>query len=372
MVNDRGTLKMTRFLLHISLLFLVSSQTFAQSADKQALNHKLENCIDALVTKGFSGSVLVALNDSIVLNDGFGFTSAAKKYKVTPTTLFNIASITKTFTALGILKLEENGRLQLTDSLGKYFKVVPPDKKTITIHELLTHTSGLQQHYVDMGVSSREAAVKNILDDTLKFVPGSDFQYSNENYELLAAIIEVASGKSYERFTEDEILVPAKTTNTHFWGEIDDLDAQKVAQKVKDLSKDARKRNWDFLGSGGIYSTSPDLFKLYLAVKSNKIINPESTNRMFQSYRKLSSSSVGYGWFIDETKWDTKEYWTRGTEDFGHNSVLRWFPEDNVVIIVCSNAGEILGGTTADKTTTANRIVSDNLMQILFSRWLRE
>ena len=356
----------------VALLLLFSLRLFAQASDRESLKFKLENSIHGYVAKGFSGSVLVAVNDTVILDDGFGHTDAAAKYSVTPATLFNIASITKTFTALGILKLEESGLLKLTDSLGKFFKVVPADKRAITIHELLTHTSGLQQHYVDMGVSSREPAVKNILDDTLKFVPGSDFQYSNENYELLAAIIEVVSGKSYERFTDDAILAPAKMTNTHFWGEIDDLDAKKVAQKLKDLTKSERARNWDFLGSGGIYSTSPDLFKLYLAVKSNKILKPESTTRLFQSYRKLSSTSVGYGWFIDETKWDTREYWTRGTEDFGHNAVMRWFPEDDVVIIVCSNAGELLGGTAADKTATANRIVSDGLMQILFSRWLRE
>src|SRR2546422_6011819 len=240
----------------VALLLLFSLRLFAQASDRESLKFKLENSILGYVAKGFSGSVLVAVNDTVILDDGFGHTDAAAKYSVTPATLFNIASITKTFTALGILKLEESGLLKLTDSLGKFFKVVPADKRAITIHELLTHTSGLQQHYVDMGVSSREPAVKNILDDTVKFVPGSDFQYSNENYELLAAIIEVVSGKSYERFTDDAILAPAKMTNTHFWGEIDDLDAKKVAQKLKDLTKSERARNWDFLGSGGIYSTS--------------------------------------------------------------------------------------------------------------------
>jgi CubicO group peptidase (beta-lactamase class C family) len=158
-------MRTVRFLSGASLLLLCSLQVFPLSSAQESLRGKLENSINGYVTKGFSGSVLVAVNDTIILDEGFGFTDPAKRYRVTPTTLFNIASITKTFTALGILKLEENGLLKLTDSIGKYFKVVPPDKRTITSHELLTHTSGLQQHYVDMEVSRR---------DTLKFMPGAD------------------------------------------------------------------------------------------------------------------------------------------------------------------------------------------------------
>jgi len=345
----------------IAFLLLSSTPGSSQDYDIRSLKIGTEKSINQFVKNGFSGSVLVAISDSIILNGGFGFTDSTNRYEITPATLFNIASITKTFTALAVLKLSEKGLLQLTDRIGKYFPNVPADKESITVHQLLTHTSGFQQHYVAMEVSSRDTAISKYLGDTLKFKPGSGFQYSNENFELLAALVETVSNHSYEEYIRSEILIPCGLKNTHFWGEIDDLDAQKVAQKLRDLSSKTRKRNWDYLGSGGIYSTSSDLYKLYVAVKANKILKPETTQLLFRSYKKLGSGDVGYGWFINDTEWKTKEYWTRGTEDWGHNAILRWFPEEKVVVIVCSNAGEKLG------LTTANRIVSDKLLKILFS-----
>jgi CubicO group peptidase (beta-lactamase class C family) len=334
-------------------------QAGARTFDIKSIKGKVEKVLNERTAKGFSGSVLISIDDKVIFSKGFGFTDAAKKHKVTPGTLFNVASITKTFAALGILILKERGLIRLENKIGIYFKGVPPDKKEITLHHLLTHTTGLQQHYVTMEVADRETAVRNILNDKLAFETGTQFRYSNENYQLLAAIIEIVSGKSYEAFTRTEILTKAGMKNTRFWGEFDDRDARFVGQKIRKLSPKYRQRNWDQLGSGGIYSTSMDLFKFYRALKAHKLISAQSFQLALRPHREITSTRVGYGWFINETERKTREYWTRGTEDFGHNAVLRWFPDENVVIIVCSNAGRKLGNY-------ANQLIGRDMVRIIF------
>ena len=129
-----------------------------------ALNRCLREKLDS---QGFSGAVLVADGKTIELDQGYG-------PGITTHTSFYIASITKQFTAAAILRLEERGRLSVKDLIGRYLKDVPPDKAGITIHHLLTHTSGLAQNYAADGIANRDEAVKALLKGPLKSSPASD------------------------------------------------------------------------------------------------------------------------------------------------------------------------------------------------------
>lgn len=272
--------------------------------------------------------------------------------------MFNIASITKSVTAIGVLKLAQEGKLNLSDKIDKFFTGIPQDKKDITVSQLLTHTTGLQQNYVCMGVTSRDTAVMKLLNDTLAFIPGTDFTYSNENYEMLAAILEIVTGKTYEEYIRNDILVPSGMNDSYFWNEVS-AKSDKVAA-VTDLAL-SEKRDWDFLGSGGIFSNTNDLYKLYLAVKNNKILNEEFTSKMFANNYVLKSGLViGFGWFVNDPDNVKRENWTRGTESFGHNAVIRWFPEKKITVIVTTNSGEIYG-----PSGTANRTISEAIINEL-------
>lgn len=162
---------------------------FAQKGLTPSVMRGIDKKIQDTIQSDYGCSVLIAEGNTILFNKSYGFTSTNKQHKTKPNTLFNVASITKAVTAVGILKLYEKHQLKLDDTIGTFLKNVPFDKKNITIHQLLSHTSGLQQNYVCSEVNNSDSAIAKIMNDTLAFIPSSGFEYSNENFELLAAII---------------------------------------------------------------------------------------------------------------------------------------------------------------------------------------
>jgi CubicO group peptidase (beta-lactamase class C family) len=137
--------------------------------------------------------------------------------KLTPASAFHVASMTKGFTAAAILRLQEEGKLGVRDSVARFFPDAPPDKRAITIHQLLTHTAGFPRAWAGADVADRDAAARAILARPLDRAPGTGFGYVDDDYELLAAIVEVASGTTWERYVERELLRPAGLAHTGFW-----------------------------------------------------------------------------------------------------------------------------------------------------------
>ncbi len=174
--------------------------TESATGTKDNLSINVDKYLISLTEAGFSGTVLIAKGDQIILHRGYGWTDKQRAVPVSIDSEFWVASISKQFAAAAILKLQEKGKISLTDLITKYFKSVPKDKAAITVHQLLSHTSGIGQNYAADGIINRDDAVWSILQEPLKSVPGEKFNYSNDNYTLLAAIIEVASGQSYESF----------------------------------------------------------------------------------------------------------------------------------------------------------------------------
>lgn len=165
--------------VHTSSLLATSGQQSSRSEIEQVPNKTLTSNgnlkarMDQYLTKasselGFSGAVLVARGKEILLHRGYGWADRKKSFKVAPDTEFYIASITKQFTAVAILMLENQGKLNVTDPIGKYFRDAPKDKAEITVHQLLTHTSGLAQNYAADGIVDRNEAMRAILAGPLK------------------------------------------------------------------------------------------------------------------------------------------------------------------------------------------------------------
>ncbi|HEX3583010.1 MAG TPA: serine hydrolase domain-containing protein [Thermoanaerobaculia bacterium] len=170
----------------------------------------LDDYFTRAAAHGFSGSVLVARGNEIVLRKGYGLADRAAHVVATPETAYNIASLDKQFIAAAILKLEEAGKLHTDDRLTRFFDFVPADKKEITLHQLLSHTSGLRNDYWDEHADlSREEFVKFVLSEPLDSPPGTAWAYSNSAFIVLERIIEIASGTSYERYLHDALFAPA-------------------------------------------------------------------------------------------------------------------------------------------------------------------
>ena len=323
---------------------------------------KLDSSLENQFGNKFSFSVLIADNDTISFNKNYGYANTSNRTKTDQNTLYHIASITKSITAVGIFKLVEEKMISLSDTLSKFFNNVPPDKQSISIADLLCHKSGFAQNYVNYGIKESGDALNALLNDSLISTPGNDFHYSNQNFELLALVIEKVTGTKYEDYIRKVILRPLKMTNTFFWDEV--RENKNVADIGGDFADSLLDRNWDYIGSGGIYSTAGDLYKFIKGVIEHRVISQRTTELMLTGqYKTGSGIEICYGWFKNEkTNWESSEIWTRGTESWGHNAVIRWFPAKETIIIVLTNSGEI-----GDKQNTGNRLISEYVADFLWN-----
>lgn len=191
----------------------------ADAIIKGPLGQQLDQYLTRLAAYGFSGTALVAKDDQILLHKGYGLADVQSGIPNATRTVYDIASIAKQFTATAILKLEAQGKLKTSDQLSKYLPGAPADKKDIILHHLLTHTSGLQFECAGADKMNREQFIICNLESKLNAEPGKQYAYSNAGYGLLAAIIELVSGQSYEVYLREQLFKPAGTESTAFNGE---------------------------------------------------------------------------------------------------------------------------------------------------------
>ncbi|HEY7546310.1 MAG TPA: serine hydrolase domain-containing protein, partial [Blastocatellia bacterium] len=292
--------------------------------------------------EGFSGAVLVAKGDNVLLSKEYG--AAAKDGRVTA---FWIASISKSIAATAVLKLVEDGSLDLNAPLSKYLQEVPDAFANITVHHLLTHRSGLPHAYSADGIVDREAAIKAILQQKLERKPG-EFGYSNDGYNLLAILIEIASGESFENYVRRQIFKPAGMDNAGFWGfEPDATPLAPPFNSFRTLSakptiwhKGRSVANWGFRGASGVYATPDDLFKFVRALESGRLLKKNTFADMISSKNPSlgpNAQTYGYGWALRFKDGHLIEYWHGGNEDWlGHNGMLKVIGDATYVILTNS------------------------------------
>ncbi len=353
-------ISLSNFILLIFSFQLLSHVARSQNSDPSVISD-LVKTLEQGYSNDFAFSIQVEINGDLILSENFGYVDKENQVPVDEKTLFNIASITKSMTAVGIMKLVESKEISLTSTLEEFFKDVAPDKKKISVATLLSHKSGLKQNYPLEGVTNSREAFRIINDEKLESDPGSQFRYSNQNYQLLALIIEEVSGVSFEEFIKNEVFLPLEMMDTFFWDEVSDID--NLAPINKKIAKQIGKRNWAWIGATGVFSTTADLMKFWKGVNSDELLSKESYNHLFGNYFETASGlQVGYGFFkTPNSKWNTPELWTRGNESWGHNSVIRHFPEQKTTIVVSTNSGEF----GKDKTT-GNKLISDLIADTLF------
>ncbi len=203
------------FIFSFSTLFLCAQQpnsTFTQTKKSENIDH----FISAITKSGqFMGAVLVAENGKVIFKKGFGFADTKTKEAFTPTTQCYVGSLSKQFTAMGIVILKEQGKIDYDQSIRQYFPELPECYQPVTIRNMLHHTSGLAlfDDYPDM----TEAAVLDILKNqkSLRFIPGSKFEYCNANYSLLGMLIEKISQKNLDEYLTQNLFKPCGMTNTY-------------------------------------------------------------------------------------------------------------------------------------------------------------
>ncbi|MBO7433133.1 MAG: beta-lactamase family protein [Salinivirgaceae bacterium] len=296
----------------------------------------------------FSGVVLVGQKDCVLYERACGYSNIAKKLPNTDTTAFQLASVSKQFTAVAILQLYERGKLRLTDSVAKYLPSFPyPD---ITIHQLLIHRSGLPNyHYLcdrkkmlDDPYFSNQQIVAELIEANAGryFLPNRRFQYSNTGYAVLAAVVEAVSGLKFEEYLQRNIFEPLQMSHTFTYRAM-----RSVAYPQHAIGYARRRTPADdnyldhFLGDKGIYSTANDLMKWDQGLYSDKIINPDTLQLAFQPMgkRPKARSNYGYGWRITT-------FGDRGIPILFHSGWWHGFktslvriPQDTATIIILRN-----------------------------------
>ncbi|WP_276388314.1 serine hydrolase domain-containing protein [Eudoraea chungangensis] len=325
------------YLMTTVILLLFFKQ---QSAD--TIKTDLTSLDKKLTKKGFSGVILIARNDSILFNKAYGRNDL--------NTVFDICSLTKQFTAAGIMKLSMQNKISLNDSLSQYFITVPEDKKNITIHQLLTHSSGLIDIVGnDYDTITEEEFLNKVFSTELISPIGTEYHYSNAGYSLLSLIIEKASGMGFESYLNLEIFKPSQMNHTGYV--IPNWNTNEIAMGYLNGTESIKpnEENWNeqgpylnLKGNGGVLSRANDLLLWSKAINNNLVLDEKSTSKYLYPHileYKDGNSYYGYGWVIENNESEDKLVMHNGgSATFASDMWI--YPKKGITIIVLCNKPE--------------------------------
>ncbi len=325
----------------------------------------LRRSVDSLLSTHFRVDapgcvVLIAKKGQVIYKKAFGSADLELNVAIRPDMIFRLGSITKQYTAVAILQLVEEGKISLQDSIQTFIKSFPSKGHTITVENLLTHTSGIidyQKLDVHIPFSWRiDFPPKQIVDSLarhpLEFSPGTQFSYSNSNFFLLGYIIQIVSGMSYPEYMRRNIFAPIGLVNTYY----DDAN-EIIPNRVRGyLMNDSGKyQNAEYVATsqaysaGALMSNAEELFNWHQALYSGKLIKLGTLEKALTPF-KLSDSTVtkyGYGWYINPTD-GIKSIEHAGMID-GFRSNEIYLPDENIFIATlfnCENDQNLLLANT--------------------------
>ena len=334
--------------IKISLLFIFIFIFIFNLSHSQTTNSQIKNSLDNLSESEFSGAILVAENDEIIEKRAYGLSSIEYDVQNKIDTKFNIASITKMFTAVAALQLYEQGRLDLEIPVGKYLPDYPNEivRNSVTVHQLLTHTSGLNNFYVNDLDKIKNSNYEEISDfvplfanDTLLSKPGTKYDYSGTGFVVLGLIIEKVSGENYYDYIKENILEPTDMLATSEI-QVDSIVRNKASGYTSEFGQNKNLKKNDYYltkasPAGFYYSTVEDLFKFSKALRNYKLLDKETTNLMVEPKLKGYNTHLGYGIDIDNRYNQTIIGHSGGW--YGIHCELMDFMHDNYTVIILSN-----------------------------------
>jgi CubicO group peptidase (beta-lactamase class C family) len=336
------------------------------TSNRAALVARIDSLADDFV-RGFpSPSVAVAVvrgSDTLVMK-GFGWADIAAKRPATSTTIYRIGSLTKQFTAAGIMRLVEQGKLSLDDDLSKYVPSFPLQGNKVTIRHLLTHTSGIHNYTAMKGWQSTwssdlttDSIVGFVKQEKFDFKPGDAFSYSNTGYVLLGMVIEKVSGKSYAKFVDDELFKPLKLTQTSYCPSrtTDPAFASGYARRDTTFAAAAYLSLTHPHAAGALCSSVSDFVRWQRALSGGKAVSPASYTLMTTPGTLNNGKSTTYGFGLTAGMIGTHRAITHSGGIHGFTTSAYYFPDDSLNIVVFDNTGEANPGT-----------LSGNIARVLF------
>ena len=340
----------------VFLLLFVFTRGVAQPANAAKEQLQIDSLLKTIYKTDAPGiAISIIQNEKLIFKNGYGIADRETKTALNSKTNFNIGSLTKQFTALAILQLAERKKLSLDEHLDKFFLGL--DKKvaeTVTVEELLTHSSGIIDHYELTDTKSlKHAHINDVLNaiqntDSTYFVPGSHFRYSNTAYCLLSLIVEKVSGVSYAQYLKKNIFKPLGMKETVVWNEKENIENEASGYEFDSAANSFKKSGanenifFSTEGDGGIYTSVDDYLKWFTALQSGKILS-KGMIRLARSSQflidKENHLSYGYGWFVNESSVPAKVYHSGSNGGFRTYSFS--IPEKNFLIVIFSNRDDV-------------------------------
>jgi CubicO group peptidase (beta-lactamase class C family) len=298
--------------------------------------------------RNFNGGVLIAKGGSIIYEDYKGYKDFKTKEPLDENTPMHIASVSKNFAAAAVLRLVQEGRVSLSDSLSRFFQNFPYDG--VTVKMLMNHRSGLPNyvHYLeemgwntDQFVSDRDVLQSlYTMHPALEFKAGTRFSYSNTNFVLLAMIVEKLTGMPYADYLRKNFFEPFQMNNTYVFSLADTITA------IKSYTNSGRVWNWDFLentyGDKNIYTTPRDLLKWSVALSQGKVINQALLDSAFTpySFERPGVHNYGLGWRLLMLKNGKKVIYHNGRWH-GSNAAFAKLRDEDITIIIIGNRYDV-------------------------------
>lgn len=338
------------------LVPLLAAFTTGIATGQTSADTNLPSQLDSLITTRLKSvapgaAVLVAKKGEIVYNKAFGTADIELNVPMQSNMVFRLGSVTKQYTAIAILQLVEQRKIDLGDSVQKFIKDFPFKGHTITIENLLTHTSGIIDYQAldtkeanEKFIYRKDFAPKEVIDffknEPLAFAPGSQFGYSNSNYFLLGYIIELITGETYRDYLQKNIFTPAGLTHTYYGG-YKEIIPDRVSGYAGYKS---RYENADYVSmtipyaAGALMSNTEDMFKWHQALYAGKLISMETLKKAFSPHilSNGSPSEYGYGWFMKDLLGSKTIEHAGGIDGFQSDEI--YFPEEDIFVATLYNA----------------------------------
>ena len=311
----------------------------------------------AALGQDFGGAIIIEADETVVLQAGYGWANCERAIPFTTGTIAQIGSLTKQFTATAIVALAEDGRLAYDDPLAKHLPGVAAAAADLTLHQLLTHTAGLPEcGGDDFDRVSRNDLITNKL-ARLDDIPGRQYAYSNLGYSALAAVVEVVTGQSLERYLAERFIAPLGMTRTGTifapvqqdllaWGYTGNTLHAPLSDRIAALAPDF----WNLKGNGGMQASAQDMQKWYHALANGPIITEPMRLVLLAPHAYYDQGiAYGYGWFVHRDSDAHLVQVSHAGSDGIFYTALIWRPRDRVFCYLVTNTGSAMGAPLAGR-----------------------
>ena len=332
-----------KYLLIVITILSLNSQSIGYAQN-------LASNIDSLLLEKYppnapGATFLISKNGNIIYKKAFGLANLELNVPMETDNVFEIGSMTKQFTAISILMLVEKGDLNLDDEITKFIPDYPTNGHKITIHHLLTHTSGIKS-YTSLKklntISKQDLTPLELIDffknEPIDFVPGEKFKYNNSGYVILGYIIEKITGLSYANFVEDNIFKKLKMTTSQYASNSKVIQDRASGYQNNEGYINTREISFTLTYStGSLMSTVSDMLKWQEALKNNNLISKETTEKAFTNYSLNNGEAInyGYGWKIKTI--NNMRSFEHGGAIWGFKSMGVYLPDLDIYVIGLTN-----------------------------------